>query len=403
MKHLNALFIAFSFLFYLTIHSQEKENNFNFKWDNGFKLENADKSFKLAFGGRLMLDHAFFSQDEDLDAAFGPLVTKNGTEIRRARLFTSGTIYNNVVFKFDLSFEGGEVGMKDMYIGLQNVPVVGNIRVGNVKEPFRLEMLTSSKYITFLERSLTSDFSPTRNNGILLFNEFANKTVGMQAGLFRNANGIADDIMANDGYVFTGRITWLPLEDNENEKLLHLGLGYSYRKPEIKEYKVSSRPESHLSSFKYLNTGTINDVKNINLINVEAAFVKGPFSMQSEYLSSKVSSFNDYSFAAYYAQTSYFFTGEYKKYKGSYEGFDRVKPKENFAGNKGSGAWELALRYSHSDLNSEDITGGEQSDITLGVNWYLNPVTRIMFNHIWEDVKNTGKASIFEVRFQVDF
>jgi phosphate-selective porin OprO/OprP len=264
-------------------------------------------------------------------------------------------------------------------------------------------MLTSSKYITFLERSLTSDFSPTRNNGILLFNEFANKTVGMQAGLFRNANGIADDIMANDGYVFTGRITWLPLKDNENEKLLHLGLGYSHRKPETKEYKVSSRPESHLSSFKYINTGTINDVKNINLINVEAAFVKGPFSMQSEYLSSKVSSFNDYSFAAYYAQTSYFFTGEYKKYKGSYEGFDRVKPKENFAGNKGSGAWELALRYSHSDLNSEDITGGEQSDITLGVNWYLNPVTRIMFNHIWEDVKNTGKASIFEVRFQVDF
>ena len=280
--------------------------------------------------------------------------------------------------------------------------------MGNVKEPFRLEMLTSSKYITFLERSLISDFSPTRNNGIILFNDFFNKRFSYQAGLFRNAKGNGNDITANDGYTFTGRVSGLPINDSNKKQLLHLGLGFSYRKPDTREYSVTSRPEAHLSGIKYISTGTIEDVSNINLVNFETAFVKGAFSAQAEYLISTVNTgtvntVDKYNFASYYGQISYFLTGEYKKYKSSYSGFNRIKPKNNFTNNKGSGAWEIAVRYSNSDLNNEDILGGEQTDFILGLNWYLNPVSRIMLNHVWEDVKGIGKATTFQVRFQIDF
>ena len=47
--------------------------------------------------------------------------------------------------------------------------------------------------------------------------------------------------------------------------------------------------------------------------------------------------------------------------------------------------------------------GGVLSDITAGVNWYLNPVTRIMFNYVMANVKDTGNASIAQVRMQLDF
>ena len=403
------LTLALLTIFSVNAQEEEKENPFSFKWDNGFKVESADKNFKLSFGGRIMLDHAFFSQDNDLDLAFGELVTKNGLEIRRARLFLAGAIYNNVEFKLDLGFEGGDVAMKDVYLGIKNVPVVGNIRVGNVKEPIRLEMLTSSKYITFMERSILSDFSPTRNNGILVFNDFLENRLSAQAGLFRNAGDNGNDIMANDGYTFTGRITGLPIDDQDAKQLLHVGLGYSYRKPDTGEYRVRSKPEAHLSGVRYINTGTLEDVDNVNLTNLEAAYVSGPFSIQTEYLMAKVNTGNattvgNYNFSSYYGEVSYFLTGESRKYKSSYAGFDRVKPTNNFGGeNKGSGAWEIALRYSTSDLNSENISGGEQSDITLGVNWYLNPATRIMFNNVWADVKDAGKMNVFQVRFQIDF
>ena len=61
------------------------------------------------------------------------------------------------------------------------------------------------------------------------------------------------------------------------------------------------------------------------------------------------------------------------------------------------------MRYDTSGLNSEDITGGEQSDTTLGVTWYVNPATRIMFNNVWATIKDAGKMNVFQVRFQINF
>ena len=388
---------------------EKKENPFSAKWDNGFKVESADKNFKLKFGGRIMVDHAFFSQNDDLESVFGELGTKNGTEFRRARFFTSGTVYGNVDFKLQIDFSGGDVVLKDAYLGIKKVPLVGNVRVGHVKEPFRFDALTSSKYITFMERALPIDFMQERNNGILLFNDFLDKKLSLQAGYFRNQSNSSSDKAANDGYAFTARATALALNNKDKKQLLHLGVGYSYRKPDSKQFRVRSRPEAHLSSERYISSGTIADVDNVNLVNFETVFVGGPFSFQGEYLKSKVNmeslaAIDNYNFNSYYGHVSYFLTGESKKYKNSYAGFDRVKPKNNFGGdNNGSGAWEVALRYSTSDLNSEDISGGEQSDVTLGLNWYLNPSTRIMFNNVWADIKDAGKANIFQVRFQIDF
>ncbi len=388
-----------------------QEMPFSFKWDNGFKLESVDKKFKLKFGGRVMVDHAFFSQDADLDQLFGVLATTSATEIRRARIFFAGTVYSNVAFKLDLGFEGGAVALKDMYIGIKDIPVIGNLRIGHVKEPFRLEMLTSSKYITFSERSFNSDFSPIRNSGILMFNDFLNKRVSAQAGLFRNVNvRTANDVIANDGYTFTGRVTGLAINDESKKQLLHIGLGYSFRKPSTNEYKVSSKPEVHLSTQKYINTGTIEDVTHVKLVNFEMAFVRGPLFLQAEYITSNVNRGNTntidrYSFYGYFGQVSYFLTGEHKKYKSSYSGFDRVRPTSNFGGteNKGLGAWEIAIRYSNSNLNSGDVLGGNQTDITLGLNWYLNPATKVSFNKVWANIEDKGNANAFQMRFQVDF
>ncbi len=50
----------------------------------------------------------------------------------------------------------------------------------------------------------------------------------------------------------------------------------------------------------------------------------------------------------------------------------------------------------------------EVSDVTLGLNWYLNPYTRIMFNYVYSSVDQPS-ASIdddmhaFMIRFQVDW
>ncbi|MBL4887062.1 MAG: hypothetical protein JKZ03_01085 [Flavobacteriaceae bacterium] len=405
MKLYYSIFILF-FLSFTPTFAQE--NPFTFKWDNGFKLESQDKAFKLKFGGRVMVDHASFSQNDALDATFGPLETENGTEIRRGRFFISGLIYQNIEFKIDVDLTGGKTTLKDAYIGIKDIPVIGNLRIGSVKEPFGIEVLTSSKYISLMERALPISFTPVRNSGIILFNDFLNKRLSAQFGAFRNADANGNDIAANDGYSITTRVTGLAINNTEKKQLLHLGIGYSFRKKDTKEYKISSRPEAHLGP-KYISTGTLRNVDDTQLFNIGAAFVSGSFSFQTEFINAKIntgnlSPVNGYSFSSYYGQVSYFLTGESKRYKSSYSGFDRIKPKKNFSGkNSGPGAWEVAFRYSTSDLNSKDVFGGEQDNITLGVNWYLNPATRIMLNHVWADIKGLGNAAILQARVQVDF
>lgn len=407
MKINKVLLVISLFTLFIVKGQEKKENPFSFKWDNGFKLESQDKNFKMKFGGRIMVDHAFFFQNSDLDQNFGELVATSGTEIRRARFFMSGTIYKNVEFKLQVDYVGGVTRIKDAYIGIKKIPVVGNIRVGNVKEPFRLGALTSSKYITFMERVLATDFVKERNSGIVVFNDFLDKRLSAQMGAFRNAGGSGNDKVANDGYVLTGRITGLIINNPEKQQLLHIGVGHSYRKTHDKEFQIFSRPEAHMGP-KYINTGVMENIKHANLTNFEIAFVYKSFSFQSEYIigvykKMNFDPINSYNFTSIYGQVSYFITGESKNYKSSYSGFDKVKLNKNFGSEKGAGAWEVAVRITDSDLNSEDILGGKQTDITFGVNWYLNPVTRFMFNYIRADIMNTGKASVIQARFQIDF
>ena len=50
----------------------------------------------------------------------------------------------------------------------------------------------------------------------------------------------------------------------------------------------------------------------------------------------------------------------------------------------GRGAWEVAYRFSYIDM-LDDLTvkgAGLATDHTFGVNWYLNPYTRLMLNYV---------------------
>ncbi len=404
MQRKHFLFSALVFSFFTTFSQETPGNPFSFKWDNGFKLESQDQQFKLKFGGRIMVDHAYLFQNSALNETYGPLESKSGTEIRRARLFFSGTIYENTFFKFQVDFAGDETELKDVYIGVGDIPVVGNVMIGHFKEPFRLSALNSSKYTTFMEPGQNDAFAQSRNNGILLLNDFLAQRLSAQVGAFRNANNSSDDAFADDGYVITGRMTGLAIRNIEKRQLLHLGAAHSYRKPESKAYQVVIRPGAHLAP-KYISTGILKDVESIALTNYEAAYVHGPFSFQGEYLNATVKTIaDDFAFSNFYGEASFFITGESKNYKSSYEGFDRVKPNRNFGGKaSGAGAWEVAVRYSETDLTDKSIFGGKQSDLALGLNWYLNPATRVMVNYIWADIKDQGNATILQGRFQIDF
>ena len=63
--------------------------------------------------------------------------------------------------------------------------------------------------------------------------------------------------------------------------------------------------------------------------------------------------------------------------------------------------------WSYLNFNGVNTQAGILNDLSLGVNWYLNPYTRVSFNYIHamldNPIKGQSEANCFGVRFQVDF
>jgi phosphate-selective porin OprO/OprP len=392
-------------LFVALLHGQEaKKPTWNVKWDQGAQINRSDGKFKFKFGGRVQFDVMNIGQDASLSEEFEAL---NGAQFRRLRWYTSGTLYGNIKFKLQFDFAKGDAGVKDAYVEVTKIPVVGNFRAGHFKQPFGFEMASSSNYITMMERGLTNAFTPERDIGFMIHNRVLKQRLGWYLGYFFPAGSVGRYL--GNQYRWTARVAGQPLyKTNERYNVIHLGVAYANQYHDNLEFSLSERPEAHLAP-KYVNL-RIDPVMRAHVIGGEFAWLFGPLAIQSEFMVAEVKpSINstalhdNYEYFAYYVVVSWFITGEHKNYSQSKNCFAILHPKKNLGKGQGAGAWEVAVRYSHIDLDDKDLNGGMMSDFTFGVNWYLNPATKFAFNYIRSNVINLGNANIAQVRFQVKF
>ena len=404
-------------------------NDMSMYWNHGIRFDSANKQFKFKFGGRIMNDYAWFDADGSAEDYYGNDAFQSGTEFRRARLYVAGTMYGNVGFKAEYDFAGGDADFKDVYIN--TMTAAGLVTVGHHYEPFGLEERTSSKYITFMERSLAAQMTPGRNTGISLSNSLGDGMWQWGVGVFRDADDDGDDAnsLGSSEYNFTGRIAGVAWQDEDAEQttLLAVGASGSLRKAKDEvvnnswstQYKdsygrTSLRGGQHLGP-RFVDTGRFAVDDDTKMWGLDAAFVMGPLHAQAEY------TLQDYDavggsadLSAWGIQAGYFLTGETRNYSVSNANWDRTSPTSNYGSEEGDGlgAWEAALRYDTADLNDGAVRGGEINQWTVGLNWYLNPNTRIMWNYVMADMSNLptstrydgkGDVDIFEMRFQVDF
>lgn len=385
---------------------QADGNALDVKWSNGFAFEGPNVKGKI--GGRIHLDY-FHVNSADSDVRnLKRRLWQSGAGFRRVRLETEADVSPEGAmpfkYKVQMDFAGPAVAYRDVYMDFKDLPAVGTLRLGHFKEPFGLEELTSSNNITFQERSMaTSTFAPSRNLGLMVTDRAADGMVRWAFGVFRGFERGGE-------WKATGRIGASPIYENGGEQVLHVGAAASYRGIDGDNLRFHQRPENSFSD-RIVDTGNFQADHELRY-GLEAATVMGPFSVQAEYMVSGVKD-NDAAvtrtpvFHGGYIFGSVFLTpGDKRNYSRSSAAFSGVRPANNL-GEGGIGAVELAMRLSHLDLNYERAGKGNRvgraTNVSGGVNWYLNPMMRVMLNQVYSDQNRLGDSWTTMCRFQVSF
>ena len=352
----------------------------------GIKVTSADGKFEAQLGGRIHFDAYAF--DRDLAATTGT------TEFRRARLTLSGKAYG-WDYKVEQDFAAGTNldGLRDLYIG--KAFGKNRVTIGHFKPYRAMEELTSSNEILMMERpfaSATGLFNGRQfQQGIGYLYSGDNFTAGFTGFNLRGASGVR-----NEGMGASGRATFAPI--NTEHSTLHFGAWASTEdlnrgSPDmtaVANYAGRRGPSQTIATV----TGASGD--SVNVVGVEAAGSFGPLFFQGEYATADFERpiGGDHEVETWYVQGAWVING-HRAYKPATGVFGAPKYVDK-------GIWELTARYDH--IENKDILNREANSMILGVNYYLNPAMRIMFNYTrGENEVNGDETGQYAIRTQYAF
>jgi phosphate-selective porin OprO/OprP len=363
------------------------------------RFTSKDGSYSFWFDNRVQFDAAVFSND-----VYNPI--GNGTIIRRARFAAKAILWENWYGELDLDFAGSVVELKDAYIKYTFSSADANIKAGHFKESIGMETTTTSRYLTFMERSFISKLDASRHLGVQ--GNYWKDRYSLTGGVFFNTVGDSEDVFwteehnkdlgQDEGYSFTGRVVFRPIY--KELQVLHLGVAGTYRTPKTtteipNSFRYSTRAHTSINRKKYLDTDDLVNVEDVNGINLELAGQYKSFMFQSEYKNLNVNRIDapTANLNGFYAQAAYLLFGGHYNYNVAEGEFTRLTRGKKY------GELEVAFRYDYADANdfAAEVYGGSAEGYTAGLNYYFNPNVKFMMNYSYinNDRYANGKGKLY--------
>lgn len=353
----------------------------------GIKVSTADKAFEASIGGRIHFDAYAF--DRDLANTTGT------TEFRRARLTLAGKLYG-WDYKMEQDFAAGTNldGLRDLYVAKSALG--GKFTIGQFKPYRSMEELTSSNEITMMERpfaSATGLYNGRQfQQGVGYLRGGDNYTFGVTAYNLRSASSAR-----NEGAGASARVTFAPI--NNDNSTLHFGLSASTENANKGSENLQARANyaGRRGPSQTIATTTGLSGDSVNTIGLEAAGAFGPLFFQSEYARATFEQplAGNQDIETWYVMGSWMLNGGHKPYKASNGVFGSPKATDK-------GLWELTARYD--TIENKDVAGLQVASWILGLNYYINPNVRVMFNYTKGDNKFTGdETGQYALRTQLSF
>jgi phosphate-selective porin OprO and OprP len=373
--------------------------------DGGLTVETMDGRATFELEGRLQFDTLFYTGIYN-DAAGGALASD--TRTRRMRLGVGGKLDSDWewLFILDVNNDSGKTTLDTGQITYKGFEYT-DLNVGRFKRPFLMDALDSSKWLSLVERSLIYDV--TRSH-VSDFSVMASKLYDVgEAGKLSWYGSVvnegvedyagAETATGKDQYQYYARVAWAPWASKGD--VLHFGAAFGELNPANgTTIAVTTRLGVSAANALTFNYTVDDDWES----GVEAAYVLGPFSAQSEYVLRhlSLSAGDTADIKGGYVQLTWTLTGESKQYKPYPARLDRVLP----SGNHSFGAVELVSRYDHVDLEQPGSATATGQLASVGTNWYINSHLHVMLDYLYAKgdnfgtTKNDGDAITTRVAFQ---
>jgi len=322
-------------------------------------------------------------------------------DIRRARAMldlrgAEGSALRPFRLRAQVDFQDLEVRWLDLYARYDGIFSAGGIvesdvRLGEFREPFGLEAMTSVTYLPFIERSTaTNTFTPGRSRGGQASIRSAHGLV--QAGAFRRSDGRPFPDEALDERALTARAVW----QGDGQGLTQAGGSISLRDPRGDLLVFRGTTGSRLLE-RIADTGSIAAERAI-VGGLEALLRQGPWTAQTEAFGlwiDDANGINGESFLSggYLSVSRFLGAGEtsWTRGRGSL-GPPQVEGALRRGGG-GSQAMEVVARLSYTDLTGGAIEAGRVLDLETGLNVYLSPTTRLMLHWVGVSAAAPGGPS----------
>ncbi len=345
----------------------------------------------------------------------------DGAFFRRARIGVEGVINRVLAYKFVTDFGGGAgtegpARVNDAWIAYTGLAPF-SFQVGAFAPPANLEDSTTPDDLLFMERPSSAELSRSLGGADgrtgLAVRYSGSRAMGSLALTSRTVNDaeVSDSqsalVARFGGLVATGADFNVHLGANGTYVIHPADQGASSSGARY-AVRLRDRPEMRIDGTRLIDTGSIN-AEHAYAAGVELAGNWQNWLLQGENfwygIERRNSSLSNPSFSGYYLQGSWVLTGESHRYNPATGSYQMPRPFIPFDGHGGWGAWELALRYSRTDLNNDagvsglvppadGVRGGLQEVTAFGINWYLNSNVRFLLDYQHVNVDRLNPASI---------
>src|SRR5262249_3824912 len=123
----------------------------------------------------------------------------------------------------------GSPSFTNVWMGVNDLPIVGTVRAGWMDEPIGFAHLTSIRWLNFMERPPGVGALSLTSPGFQLRNTSQDERITWAFGVFHAQNDNFGFGFGDGQYAETGRLTWLPWYQDDGTELLHLGVAGTHR------------------------------------------------------------------------------------------------------------------------------------------------------------------------------